>query len=48
LAANWSAFDPAAAEAWIATLPAGPVRAAAEKGRSSWKAGRDRSDPFSQ
>lgn len=48
LAANWSSFDPAAADAWIATLPAGPVREAAEKGRVSWKAGKDRSDPFSR
>ena len=48
LAANWSAFDPAAADAWIASLPAGPVREAAEKGRVSWKAVKDRSDPFSQ
>ena len=48
LAANWSAFDPAAADAWIASLPAGPVREAAEKGRVSSKAGKDRSDPFSQ
>lgn len=48
LAANWSAFDPAAADAWIASLPVGPVREAAEKGRVSSKAGKDRSDPFSQ
>ena len=26
LSANWSAFDPAAAAAWINSLPAGPVR----------------------
>lgn len=48
LAANWSAFDPAATDAWIASLPAGPVREAAEKGRMSSKAGKDRSDPFSR
>jgi hypothetical protein len=48
LAANWSSFDPAATDAWIASLPAGPVREAAEKGRSSWNAERDRSDPFSR
>jgi hypothetical protein len=48
LAANWSAFDPAAADAWIANLPAGPVREAAEKGRVSWKAEKDPSDPFSR
>jgi hypothetical protein len=48
LAANWSAFDPAAADAWIASLPAGPLREAAEKGRASWKAEDDRSDPFAR
>jgi len=48
LAANWSAFDPAAADAWIASLPAGPLREAAEKGRVSWKAVKERSDPFSR
>lgn len=48
LTANWSSFDPAAADAWIASLPAGPVREAAEKGRVSWNAERDRSDPFSR
>jgi hypothetical protein len=48
LAANWSAFDPAAADAWIATLPAGPLRDAAEKGRASGKAEKDRSDPFAR
>jgi hypothetical protein len=46
LAANWSSFDPAAADAWIATLPAGPLREAAEKGRGNLKGTGDRSDPF--
>jgi hypothetical protein len=45
LAANWWAFDPAAADAWIESLPTGPVREAAEKGRSGWTLF-DRSDPF--
>ena len=48
LASNWSAFDPAAADAWIASLPAGPVREAAEKGRVRWKAEKDLYDPFSR
>lgn len=46
LAANWWSFDPAAADAWIETLPTGSVREAAEKGRDSWNKPKDRSDPF--
>lgn len=48
LAANWSTFDPAETDAWIASLPTGPLREAAEKGRGSSKAVKDRADPFSQ
>lgn len=48
LAANWSSFDPVAADAWIASLPAGSVREAAEKGRAGSKAGKDPADPFSR
>ncbi len=46
LAANWWSFDPAAADAWIEALPTGPVREAAEKGRSGDRTPSDSSDPF--
>jgi hypothetical protein len=46
LAANWAAFDPAAADAWIGTLPPGPVLDAANKGRKGSPDAQDSADPF--
>ena len=46
LVANWAAIDPAAADAWIGSLPPGPVLDAANKGRKGTTDDQDRTDPF--
>ena len=46
LVANWAAFDPAAAAAWIESLPPGPLRDSAGSGLTETTPGKDPFDPF--
>lgn len=46
LVANWAAFDPVAADAWIGSLTPGPVREAAQQGRQGTVVDHDPTDPF--
>lgn len=46
LTANWSAFDPVAAGAWVETLPQGTLREAAERGMEKRVQAADPFDPF--